>query len=192
MSEMATFHRRAAGETCAVTGCSHGRTFEPAAIRGDAGPDRATADTDGIDRWWAGWVAELSTPGWGKERYCKSGLESGAIPGWTSADRRTLALQVKIVSTTSVRAKWAYNPYRFEVKKEIPVHTFETRANDSTVRAGSRNFNGLKRTNGQSEYATASHEILPFRPGSGEPSNVGARSSGSDTTALTEGMEVQP
>ena len=46
--------RRTAGETCTVLlAAPGGRTSEPAAVRGDAGPNRAVADTDGIDRWWA-------------------------------------------------------------------------------------------------------------------------------------------
>ena len=44
--------RRTAGQTCALLlVIAGGRTSEPAAVRGDAGPDRATAGTGGIDRW---------------------------------------------------------------------------------------------------------------------------------------------
>ena len=44
--------RRPAGQTCALLlATTGGRTSEPAAVRGNAGPDRATAGTNGIDRW---------------------------------------------------------------------------------------------------------------------------------------------
>jgi len=43
--------RRTAGKTCALLLATlGGRTSDAAAVRGDAGPDRATAGTDGIDR----------------------------------------------------------------------------------------------------------------------------------------------
>ena len=42
--------RRAAVEACALLlAIAGGRTSDAAAVRGDAGPDRATAGTDGID-----------------------------------------------------------------------------------------------------------------------------------------------
>jgi hypothetical protein len=48
--------RRMAGKTCALLlVIAAGRTSVAAAVRGDAGPDRANAGTDGIDRqWWSG------------------------------------------------------------------------------------------------------------------------------------------
>ena len=43
--------RGAAGEACPLLLASAGgRTSEPAAVRGDAGSDRATAGTDAIER----------------------------------------------------------------------------------------------------------------------------------------------
>ena len=42
--------RRTAGETCTLLLATvGGRTSDAAAVRGDAGPDRSAADTDGID-----------------------------------------------------------------------------------------------------------------------------------------------
>ena len=46
--------RRTAGETCALLlATAGGRTSDAAAIRGDAGSDRSTTDTDGIGRSWS-------------------------------------------------------------------------------------------------------------------------------------------
>jgi len=58
--------RGTAGATCtlllAIVG---GRTSQPAAVRGDAGPDRAATATDGIESWWPRQQRNLSTAGLG-------------------------------------------------------------------------------------------------------------------------------
>jgi hypothetical protein len=46
---------RTAGETCPLLlAFSGGRTSDAAAVRVDAGPDRAATDTNGIASWWPG------------------------------------------------------------------------------------------------------------------------------------------
>jgi hypothetical protein len=70
--------RRTTGEACAVLlAATRGGAPEPAAVRGDAGPDRAVADTYGIDRRWPAQAAESVYKGLGKEKCCKSGGISG-------------------------------------------------------------------------------------------------------------------
>jgi len=45
--------RRTSGQTCALLlATAGGRTSDAAAVRGDAGPDRAATATDGIASWW--------------------------------------------------------------------------------------------------------------------------------------------
>jgi hypothetical protein len=61
-----------------------GRTSDAAAVRGDAGPDRAVTDTHGIDRRWPAQAAESVYKGLGKEKCCKSGGISGNFGGATS------------------------------------------------------------------------------------------------------------
>src|SRR5438445_3763939 len=71
-----------------------------------------------IESWWPSQRPNLSTAGWGKERYRKSELESGVISGCAGADRRPLrAFRMRIVSTTSEQARWGYNLYRFRSQK---------------------------------------------------------------------------
>jgi hypothetical protein len=66
--------RRTAGKTCALLlAIAGGRTPEPAAVRGDAGPDRVATGPDGIDRWWSGRQRSPSTASWSKERCRKGG-----------------------------------------------------------------------------------------------------------------------
>jgi hypothetical protein len=98
-----------------------GRTSDAAAVRGDAGPDRAVTDTHGIDRRWPAQAAESVYKGLGKEKCCKSGGISGNFGG-TGADLRPLgALRMKTVSQCREQAGWGKIGTVFEVKKEIPV-----------------------------------------------------------------------
>jgi hypothetical protein len=60
-----------------------GRTSELAAVRSDARPDRATADTNGIvGAGQAVWESVYRGLSRGKERYCKTEAEYGAV--WLS------------------------------------------------------------------------------------------------------------
>jgi hypothetical protein len=83
-----------------------GRTSDAAAVRCDAGPDRAAADTHGIDRRWPAQAAESVHKGHGKERCCKSGEISGNFGGAGAALRPLGALQMKIVSQCREQAGW--------------------------------------------------------------------------------------
>jgi Transposase DDE domain group 1 len=97
-----------------------GRASEPAAVRSHAGPDRAAPGTDGIDN--GGQVSNgiWLQRGWGKERCCKSGLESGTISGCAGADGRPSGvLPMKIVSQCREQARRVYYGAVFEIKKEI-------------------------------------------------------------------------
>ena len=107
--------RRTAGETCALLLATvGGRTSEPATVRGDAGPDRATAGTDGIDGWRSGQQRNPSTAGWGKEkRCCKSGGISGNFGGAGSDLGPLGAVPMKIVSHYRRTAGWVYDQCRF-------------------------------------------------------------------------------
>ena len=83
--------RRAAVEACALLlAIAGGRTSDAAAVRGDAGPDRATADTDGIGESWSSQQRNLCISCLGKERCCKSRPQVGYF--WAvlvrMADRR--------------------------------------------------------------------------------------------------------
>jgi hypothetical protein len=72
--------QRTVGQTCALPLATlGGRTSEPAAVRGDAGSDRAVADNDGIDRWCFRLAAESYTAGWSKEECRKSGPQMAQI-----------------------------------------------------------------------------------------------------------------
>jgi len=65
--------RRTAGKTCTLLlAFPGGRASEPAAVRSDAGTDRAVADTHGIDRRWPAQAAQSVYKGLGKEKCCKS------------------------------------------------------------------------------------------------------------------------
>jgi hypothetical protein len=60
--------RRPVGQTCALLlATAGGRTSDAAAVRGDAGPDRAVADTHGIESYWGkSAAASRSTTGLGE------------------------------------------------------------------------------------------------------------------------------
>jgi hypothetical protein len=59
-----------------------------------------------------------TTAGWGKERCCKRGLGIWGTFGLCWCGSQTVgALRMKIVSTTSEQARWAYNLYRFRSQK---------------------------------------------------------------------------
>jgi hypothetical protein len=81
----------AAGETCPLLlAPAGGRTSESAAVRSDAGPDRAAIDTNGIGGWRSSQQRNPSIAGWGKKRCCKSRPQMGqfwAVLVWT-ADHR--------------------------------------------------------------------------------------------------------
>ena len=64
-----------------------GRASEPAAIRGDAGPDRTATDADGIER---SGCSSRSYQMLDKEECCKNRAQNGAIPAvpMRMADRR--------------------------------------------------------------------------------------------------------
>jgi hypothetical protein len=79
----------AAGEACslllAITG---GRTSDAAAVRGDAGPDRAATATDAIASWWARQPRRIWLQrGWSKETCCNKAAK-GAILGCAGVDGR--------------------------------------------------------------------------------------------------------
>src|ERR1019366_5081055 len=65
--------RWTAGETRPLLLAAVGREpSDEAAVRGDAGPDRAATDTDGIASWWARQPRRIWLQrGWNKERCCK-------------------------------------------------------------------------------------------------------------------------
>jgi len=88
----------ASAVTCPIGLAAGGRTSDAAAVRGAAGPDRAVADTHGIDLRWPAQAAESVYKGLGKEKCCKSGGISGNFGG-AGADLRPLGtLRMKIVS----------------------------------------------------------------------------------------------
>ena len=60
----------------------------------------------------------------GKERCCKSGLESGAISGCAGADGRPSGVAPDENRFTVSRTR-VYHGAVFEIKKEIPVNTRE-------------------------------------------------------------------
>ena len=88
-----------------------------------AGPDRAATATDGIASWWPRRQRNLSAArGWGKERCCKSGLESGANLGCAGADGRPSgAARMKIVSQCREQVRRVNPGALFEIKKEISI-----------------------------------------------------------------------
>jgi hypothetical protein len=64
-------------------------------------------------------VAESVTARLGKERWCKTGLESGAISDCAGADGRPLGLlPMKIVPQYCEQARRVYYDAAFEIKKE--------------------------------------------------------------------------
>lgn len=84
--------RWTAGQTCALLlATAGGRTSDAAAVRGDAGPDRAATATDGIASWWARQPRRIWLQrGWNKETCCKSRPQMGhswAVLVWM-ADRQ--------------------------------------------------------------------------------------------------------
>jgi len=59
----------------------------------------AAGELLGIESWWPRQQRNLSTVGLGKEGYCKSGLESGAISGCAGVDGRPSGMfPLKIIS----------------------------------------------------------------------------------------------
>jgi hypothetical protein len=59
---------RTVSKTCALLLVTlGGRTSDAATVRSDAGPDRAVAGSDVIDRWWFRLAVESSTADWSKE-----------------------------------------------------------------------------------------------------------------------------
>jgi hypothetical protein len=90
-----------------------GRTSEPAAVRGDAGPDRAVADTDGIDRWWSGWQRNHTQRVGVRKRCRKSGRQNGSISAvLVRIGYRFCALQMQIFSRCQRTAGWVYDRCR--------------------------------------------------------------------------------
>ena len=95
-----------------------GQDSDAAAVRGDGGPDRSTPGIDGIDH--GGQVSSgiRLQRGWGQERCCKSGVESGAISGYAGVARRPPGvLPMKIVPECRVQARRVYYCTVFDVKK---------------------------------------------------------------------------
>src|SRR5450759_3082703 len=82
--------RRTAGQTCALLlAIAGGRTSKPAAVRGDARSDLATAGTDGIDRWWSSLHRKSVLPeGWRGGVLQKQGAR-WSDSGRAGADGRT-------------------------------------------------------------------------------------------------------
>ena len=115
-------HPRQAGEACAVLlAVPGGRTSKLAAVRGDAGPDRATADTDGIDRWWSGGSGIVYSGLWVRTGVAIVGHQQGNSAMLVQNAYRFGALQMKITAQRREQARWTYNGSVFEVKKEIPA-----------------------------------------------------------------------
>jgi hypothetical protein len=113
--------RRTAGQTCALLlAILGGRTSEPAAIRGDAGSDRATAGTDGINRWWVRLAADPFYGGLGSgEVSLNWGLESGNFRCPGSESRIAARDPDENCFTRSPNSGRAYNQRRFLNKKEM-------------------------------------------------------------------------
>ena len=99
--------RRAAGQTCPLLLASAGgRTSKPAAVRSDAGPDRATAGTDGIDN--DGQVGGIRLQRVRLRRRLAKVAEYLAIFGGAGADRIPIACTPdENLSTMREQAKWA-------------------------------------------------------------------------------------
>ena len=124
----ATFgeNRRAAGETCALLlAVPGGRTSEPAAVRSDAGPNRAVAGTDGITIGGGQVGSKIVYSGlWGQGQVLQKWAINRAISSRLVQNAyRFRALPMKIVPQRRERARWAYNGAVVVVKKEIPAET---------------------------------------------------------------------
>ena len=107
--------RRTAGQTCALLlATCGGRTSDAAAVRGDAGPDRAAADTDGIDRM----VVQVeqrnpSTTGWARRGVAKVAEYRAISAVLVRISEREGAVRMKIVSHYRRTAGWVYDHRRF-------------------------------------------------------------------------------
>ena len=105
----------------AITGCCWRKTSDAAAVRGDAGPDRAVTDTHGIDRRWPAQAAESVYKGLGKEKCCKSGGISGNFGGAGAELRPLRRSGWKLFHNVANRRDGRTIGTVFEVKKEIPA-----------------------------------------------------------------------
>src|SRR3989442_9465600 len=71
-----------------------------------------------IESWWPSQRPNLSTAGWGKERYRKSGLESGVISGCAGADRRPKLPDRKSTRLNSSHVRISYAVFCLKKKKK--------------------------------------------------------------------------
>src|ERR1019366_7087386 len=83
--------RRAAGQTCSLLlAFAGGRTSDAAAVRGDAGPDRAATDTDGIASWWPSQSRKICLQQVGARRGVAKVCRKWAISGCAGGGRHTV------------------------------------------------------------------------------------------------------
>src|ERR1019366_7269250 len=83
--------RRAAGQTCSLLlAFAGGRTSDAAAVRGDAGPDRAATDTDGIASWWRSQSRKICLQQVGARRGVAKVCRKWAISGCAGGGRHTV------------------------------------------------------------------------------------------------------
>ena len=103
--------QRAAGKTCTLLLVTiGGGTPEPAAIRGDAGPDRTATGADGIEREWSSLHRNRSYQRLGEEECRRSTLQNKAMSAMLAriADRWGASAEnrFKMSRTGEMRVQW--------------------------------------------------------------------------------------
>src|SRR6266849_7617895 len=89
-----------------------GRTAESAEVLGDDGPDRDCPVTDGVESGWPGQQRNRSYQKLGEKECCpKQDRKMGQFRQCWYGSQTDWALRMKIVSTTSEQAIWAYNAH---------------------------------------------------------------------------------
>jgi hypothetical protein len=111
--------RRTAGATCTLLlAIAGGRTSEPAAVRGDAGPDRTATGADGIEREGGrGCIGIGLTRGWASRSVAEGGRKMEQSRQCWYGSQADRGAPDEIVSTTSELAIWAYDVCRFRSQK---------------------------------------------------------------------------